>query len=462
VILGVGTAAASADTRFSAQASSRIAVSHTKPAVAARFRKTTLASPLRDPMQLAVAPDGRVFYVERAGRVQVYEPDSGTTRQLASLDVPTTGEHGLLGLALDPRFLANGWIYLTYSRVVGSGVDLRVSRFTLNGGGLDLQSESVLLSIPTQGDCCHEAGSLAFGPDGNLYLSTGDDTNPYDSEGYAPIDERSGRAVWDAQKSASNTMDLRGKILRIRPRADGGYTVPSGNLFPAGGGGRPEIYAMGLRNPFRFSLDPKTGWLYVGDAGPDADTSSATRGPRGYDEIDRAREAGNYGWPYCIADNEPYLDYQFDTGLSGPAFDCAAPTNDSPNNAGSLALPSARAALIWYPYADSPEFPQLGTGSRTALAGPVYRRPRTASRRAFPSHYKGNLFIYDWSRSWVKTVHFDHRGDPVRIEPFGSGLTFRRPIDMEFGPDGALYVLEWGTGFSGSNDDSGLYRIDYG
>ena len=110
-------------------------------------------------------------------------------------------------------------------------------------------SEKVLLSVPTQGGCCHAAGSLAFGPDGNLYFSTGDDTNPFASQGYAPIDERSGRSVWDAQRSASNTMDLRGKILRITPRDDGRYTVPPGNLFPSGGG-RPEIYAMGLEIPF--------------------------------------------------------------------------------------------------------------------------------------------------------------------------------------------------------------------
>ena len=185
---------------------------------------------------------------------------------------------------------------------------------------------------------------MTFGGDGKLYIGTGDQLDPNTSQ---------------------LLTSARGKILRIKPRADGDYTVPPGNLFPGGSGGRPEIYAMGLRNPFRFSLDSKTGWLYFGDAGPDADTSSAIRGPRGYDEINRAREAGNYGWPYCIADNKPYLDYQFDTGLSGPAFDCAAPTNDSPNNTGSFALPGAKAALIWYPYADSPEFPQLGAGSRT-------------------------------------------------------------------------------------------------
>jgi len=425
------------------------------------FHKISLASSLLDPMELAVAPDGRVFVVERAGRLLVYDPDDDETKEVGSLSVATTGEHGLLGLALDPRFARNGWIYLAYSRSVESAVEVRVSRFTLSGDTLDAGSEQVLLSVPMHGGCCHAAGSLAFGPDGNLYFSTGDDTNPFDSQGYTPIDERSGRAVWDAQKSAGNTMDLRGKILRITPLADGGYSIPPGNLFPDGGG-RPEIYAMGLRNPFRFSIDSSTGWLYFGDVGPDAETASATRGPRGYDEINVARQAGNYGWPYCIADNEPYIDYGFETGLSGAPFDCTAPTNNSPNNSGSPTLPPARAALLWYPYAESPEFPQLGSGARrVALAGPVYRRPVGSSSRAFPNYYAGDLFIYDWSRNWVKTVRFDELGQPVEISPFGSQWEFRRPIDMAFGSDGALYVLEWGTRGGGQNDDSGLYRIDY-
>ena len=422
------------------------------------FRRVRLVSGLHQPMELAVAPGNRIFVIERGGRVLMYGPAGDELREVGQLDVDTTGERGLLGIALDPDFSANGWIYLAYSRTVEGGVELRLSRFTLAGNALEPGSERTLLSFLADGDCCHAAGSLAFGPDGDLYLSTGDDTRPFESDGYAPIDERPGRRGWDAQRSASNTMDLRGKILRITPRAGGDYTVPPDNLFPLGGG-RPEIYAMGLRNPFRFSLDPRTGWLYFGDVGPDAHSPDPARGPRGYDEINRARTAGNYGWPYCLADNQPYIDYNFATGVSGGAFDCAAPTNDSPGNSGSLILPPARPALIWYPYADSPEFPQLGDGGRTALVGPVYRRPtrEQISKRAFPRHYDGDLFIYDWSRSWVKTVSFNGNGEPARISPFGAQWEFLRPIDMEFAR-GVLYVLEWG---SGGPIDSGLYKIDF-
>jgi cytochrome c len=452
----VEAAIAQGSPQFSARNTPHVAAAATEPGFAERFRKVRLVSALRAPMELAVAPGGRVFVAERDGQVLVYDPDNGETREIGRVSVATTGEHGLLGLALDPDFVATGWIYLAYSHGGESGVDVRLSRFTVNGAVLDSGSERVMLSVPFYGGCCHAAGALVLGPEGDLYFSTGDDTNYRDSQGYAPIDERPGRDAWDAQKSSSNTMDLRGKILRIRPRAEGGYTIPPGNLFPVGGG-RPEIYAMGMRNPFRFSIDPRTGWLYFGDVGPDAAISDPARGPRGYDEINRVRTAGNYGWPYCIADNQPYIDYDYGTGLSGAAFDCVTPTNDSPNNSGSLTLPPARPALIWYPYADSPEFPQLGTGGRTALAGPVYRRPADTSRRAFPSYYDGDLFIYDWTRNWIKTVRFNGRGQPVKLIPFGSQWEFWHPIDMEFA-DGALYVLDWGRNLS---QEGGLFKIDY-
>ena len=116
------------------------------------------------------------------------------------------------------------------------------------------------------------AGTSTSTPPGNLYLTTGDDTNPFESSGYSPLDERTNRnPQYDAQRSAGNTNDLRGKLLRIKPQPDGTYTIPSGNLFaPGTARTRPEIYAMGFRNPFRMSVDKATGIVYLGDYGPDA------------------------------------------------------------------------------------------------------------------------------------------------------------------------------------------------
>jgi glucose/arabinose dehydrogenase len=140
-----------------------------------------------------------------------------------------------------------------------------------------------------RGQCCHVGGDIDFDAAGNVYLTTGDDTNPFDSAGYAPIDERADRnPQFDAQRSSGNTNDLRGKLLRVKPTAAGGYTVPAGNLFALGTPNtRPEIHAMGFRNPFRMSVDRATGIVRLGDYGPDAGGTDANRGPGGQVESDR-------------------------------------------------------------------------------------------------------------------------------------------------------------------------------
>ncbi|HJS06592.1 MAG TPA: ThuA domain-containing protein, partial [Pirellulales bacterium] len=432
----------------------------------ANWQKVELSTGLNNPVSLAIAPSGEVYFVELGGRVKIYNPSSGLTTVAANLSVFAQGEDGLLAIALDPDFAENRWIYLYYSPAGPTHVN-RVSRFTLNGGTLDLGSERVLLTIPTnrvqfgQQDG-HSGGSLAFGPGGVLYISTGDDTVPFESDGYTPIDERVGRERFDAQRASANTNDLRGKILRIKPEVDGSYSIPAGNLFTADATHRPEIYVMGCRNPYRISIDPATGWLYWGDIGPDASNDAANRGPRGYDEINQAREAGNYGWPYSIADNKAYIDYNFATGVSGPAFDPDAPENASPNNTGAPNLPSAESALVWYPYATSSEFPELGTGGRTAMMGPVYQfDPALSSDTKLPEYFDETPIMYDWSRNRFWELKLDENGAILKINPIFSGLSFARPIDAELGPDGALYVLEWGTGFGGNNADAKLVRVEF-
>ena len=429
------------------------------------FQKVVLDSSVNQPMELAVAFDGRVFFLDRTGQVEVYKPNTQTTVTAATIAVGVTGNHGLLGIALDPNFASNNWLYLLYSPPTPAVT--RLSRFTMSGDTLNLSSEKILLSFATDRVCCHEGGSLAFGPDGNLYISTGDNTTPFQSSGYTPIDEGSGRVAYDAQKSSGNTNDLRGKILRIRPTSAGGYTIPSGNLFSSSATQRPEIYAMGFRNPFRISVDQATNWVYVGDVGPDASSDNANRGPRGYDEINQVRSAGNYGWPYCIANNKAYNDYDFATSTSGSKFVCSAlnTVNNSPNNSGNASLPPARSSLIWYPYGASTEFPELGsTNKRTSMAGPVYHYAAdNPSSRKLPAYFDERLFIYDYSRHWIKTVKLDANGGVDSIEAFLPSFTFKSPIDVEIGPDGALYVLEWGSGQGHeSGADAKLSRIEYG
>jgi glucose/arabinose dehydrogenase/type 1 glutamine amidotransferase len=426
------------------------------------FNTVVLDDGTLDPMQLDVAADGRVFFVERAGAVKVWEPATSSSRLVGQIPVVTTGEDGLLGIVLDPNFATNHWLYVFYSAVEETAQ--HISRFTLVNGQLAMASERVLLRVPLQRtNNIHSGGALGFGPEGNLFIALGDNTNPFESNGYAPIDERPGRSDWDAQKSSSNADDLRGKILRIKPQPDGTYAIPEGNLFPADGSqGRPEIYVMGNRNPFRFTVDSETGWLYWGEVGPDAFAGHPLRGPAGHDEWNQARAAGNFGWPYFVADNKPYIDFDFATGQSGQPFNPAAPQNDSPNNTGALNLPPAQPAWIWYPYSFSLEFPELGIGGRTAMAGPVYHfEANDASQRKLPAYYDDTLFIYEWSRNWIMEVKLDAAGNVLKINPFLPNMAFQRPMDMKIGPDGAIYLLEWGTNFGGGNTDSRLIRIDY-
>ncbi|MFC7359719.1 ThuA domain-containing protein [Nocardioides astragali] len=442
----------------------------------ASFEKVALDDSTANPMELAVAPDGRVLYVELAGAVKLYDPETGAVTKAGQIPVHRGNENGLLGIALDPDFETNPWVYLFYS--APSPEVQRVARFTLDGDSLDMASEKVLLEFPHQREvCCHSAGSMAFGPDGNLFISTGDDTAHFASDGFAPIDGRihdehtsqDAKRSYDARRTSGNTNDLRGKILRITPEDDGTYSIPEGNLFPPGmEKTRSEIYTMGHRNPFRIAVDDETGWVYAGEVGPDAGADNPNRGPRGYDEWNQIRESGNYGWPYCIADSQPYRAWDFATGTAGESFDCEnGPKNESPFNTGLETVPPVKDAFVWYPYGASPEFPEIPQGGgRSAYAGAVYHYDEDLlGDGQFPKYYDDAVFVMEWSRKWIGMLRLDENGHYAGFERFMPGTQFRSPHDMAFGPDGAMYLLEWGVDFNygggGVNPDSGLYKINY-
>src|SRR5918998_3805734 len=461
------------------------------PPSAAKFQKVTLNDRPGEPMSLAVLPDGRVLHTARTGEVRLHNPRTGLNTLAADVPVYQHDEEGLQGVAIDPDFERNQWVYLYYSPPGNTPVDdpatpdanegdapttgtqadwdrfrgvLRLSRFKLRGNTLDMGSEQRIIDVPVdRGICCHVGGQIDFDSRGNLYLSTGDDTNPFESDGYAPLDDRVGRnPAFDARRSSGNTNDLRGKLLRIRVKPGGGYTVPRGNLFaPGTSRTRPEIYAMGLRNPFRFDVDPKTDQVYMADYSPDADHPDPERGPAGHGRWMVIDKPGNWGWPFCVTPTIPYRDYDFATETAGPAFNCAAPVNDSRYNTGRRVLPPVQQPQVYYSYDASPLFPELETGGIGPMAGPAYDySPRSRSRVKWPPAFEGKPLFYEWTRDYIKAFSLTH-GQVTSIEDVAPDVVFDNPMDMEFGPDGALYVLEYGDGFFSENPEAQLARVDW-
>jgi glucose/arabinose dehydrogenase len=456
------------------------------------FEKVTLNDRPGEPMDLAVLPDLRVLHTARTGELRIHDPNTGLNTIAATLNVYRHDEEGLQSVAIDPNFKSNKWVYLYYSPPLNTPVDdpatpnvnegdapfvgtdadfapfrgaIRLSRFKLVGNTLDLGSEQQIIDVPVdRGICCHVGGNIDFDNQGNLYLSTGDDTNPFFSDGYTPIDERPDRnPAFDAQRTAGNTNDLRGKLLRIRVKTGGGYTVPAGNLFPAGTPQtRPEVYAMGLRNPFRFSVNRETGEIYLADYSPDAQQPNPLRGPAGQGKWAVIRSPGNYGWPYCATAELPYVDYDFATGVSGAPFDCANPVNESPHNTGLRELPPVAQPDVWYSYGLSANFPELGTGGIGPMGGPAYDYDsKSKSVNRWPVYYDGVPLFFEWTRDYVKEFRLDQAGNVADINPVLPSFIFDNPMSMEFGPDGALYVLEYGDGFFAENPEAQLSRIDF-
>ena len=460
------------------------------PPAPPRFVPTLIDADVGEPIALAVLPDGRVLHTTRQGDVWLHDVEAGSKALAASLPVYAHDEEGLQGIALDPEFASNGWVYVYYSPPLETPADdpstaidealapetgtaedwapfqgrMHLSRFLFDGSVLEPQSEQVILEVPVdRGICCHLGGQIDFDADGNLYLSTGDDTNPFSSAGFTPIDERPSRnPAFDAQRSAGNTNDLRGKLLRIHVEADGSYTIPEGNLFaPGTSQTRPEIYAMGLRNPFRFAVDRVRGVLYLADYAPDAPAPSATRGPAGTGKWTIVRAAANYGWPYCASAELPYVDFDFAAGASGATFDCNNPVNESPRNTGLTQLPPVTQPDVYYSYGRSERFPELRAGGIGPMAGPAYAfDPQSASARKWPAEFDGAALFYEWSRDYLAAFHLTPEGTLDHIEQLAADIPVANPIDLEFGPDGALYVLEYGDGFYSANANARLVRVE--
>jgi glucose/arabinose dehydrogenase len=455
-----------------------------------RFDVTLLDKSITQGTRIAAAPDGRVLLAERDGRLKIFKPDTKTTVLAGQIPTSQPGELGFMGLALAPDFASTGHLYAHYVPTVPAynvARISRVSRFTLTGDTLDLASEKPIYDIqhPAYAGGGHSAGDLEVAPNGDLYISTGDNTGCCASFGYPPMDERPGQIGNDAQTTAANTNNPMGKILRIHPRANpastigvgSSYDIPAGNLFDesqdASNKTLPEIYAMGLRNPFTIGNVTSAGEVWFADYGPDATLADPTRGPAGHVSMILQRQPANYGWPYCYVPNLPYADWDYVANVSRGYYDCDHLVNNSPNNltppanqfvnGGLLDIPPATKRTLWWTYsAGSPTTPFSDLFGGGAMAGPRYAYDAgNPSTTKFPAWFNDRYFYFDWTTDWVQTVAFNPDGT-VRDRRFFLPIhTFIKPMDMKFGPDGSLYVLAYGNGWGANNDDTGLYRVDY-
>jgi cytochrome c len=437
-----------------------------------RFTKVVLTEGMDEPMEMTFLPESRVLIVERKGGVKIFDEKTGEMTLIATIPVNTKytnkegvvreAEEGLMGVIAHPDYAKNNWIYMYYADPADSKHVL--ARWELKGNELVESSKKIVLEVPTQRqECCHTGGGMVFDKEGNLFLTVGNNTvNP--REGSSNLDERPGMENSDDQRAPGNTNDLRGKILRIHPEDDGSYTIPEGNLFPVGTEKtRPEIYTMGHRNAWRPTLDSETGYLYWGEVGPDASVDSIW-GPKGYDEFNQAKGPGFFGWPYFIGNNFPYNRHNHADSSYGAPYDVNNPVNESVNNTGLRELPKPVVpAMIYYPYGVSEQFPQLGSSGRSATGGPVFRKAdyKEGAPFVFPAYYEGKWLIVDFMRGWIFAVTMDEKGDYQSMERFLPNETFSSAIDMDFGPDGALYILEYGSAWFRGNANSKLIKIEY-
>jgi hypothetical protein len=359
----------------------------------------------------------------------------------------------------------------------------RLSTFTIDADSkLVPGSEHVIFQTPAEWlHCCHYGGDLEWLPDGTLLLSTGDDI----AATAAAYGQTTNPLQGNAENSAQNPSDRRGKILRLMP--DGSVpdgSVPGINANPflktdANGVALrdadghlvtkeiedkyvedrwgdtkdhvvafdPYVYSMGYKQPFRGMVHPYTGNAIFGEVGPDAFVPDANRGPRGVEELNEVPFGGgtNHGWPRCAGPNDPYHEYDYKTSTSGPAFDCS----------------KMNPAVLWYPHDVSDRWPVLGAGSVTSIPAAFYPADTKGALR-LPAAFNDDLIYMEFSRHSIIGMPVSKDGHLVTdsskwtivsppnaatVKALLPGGLPSAPIDATVGPDGAIYFLEYGSGF---------------
>lgn len=453
------------------------------PALPPGFQDEVVFSGLSKPTAVRFAANGMVFVAEKNGKIEVYENLEDETPELfKNLTVETYdhGDRGLLGLAIDPEFPVKPYVYalFTYDHVLGSSepapewgsgegdscpvspangaddclVSGRLVRYTANvtedgEGHLHAAASAEKALIPE--DWCqqfssHSIGDLRFGPEGALYAGGGDGAS-FSNADYGQLGEppnpcgdppKAGGSLRSQDlitpETEADPTNLSGTIIRIDPETGEGW--PANPLAKSASVNERRIVALGFRNPFRFTLDPKTGEMYVGNVGSSE-----------YEELDRfnptAGSLYNSGWPCYEGDNK---QFQFKT-LGLPI--CEQLYEEPQLVSQPLFYYSHRSAIA--------PGDECSYASGSAISGPAFYEGEE-----FPSKYKGALFFADTVRGcfYVMLPGEDGRPDPNKIETFMTGGSLYPGVDIEEGPDGSLYYASlFGEGFG----KGAIHRIAY-
>jgi cytochrome c len=452
---------------------------------------------LNRPSQMSILPNGDIFIGEMwSGKIKLFEAATAKVTDLGTVEVyrDNSGaqgagvENGLLGLAADPNHATNHWIYVFFSNKISDAThsagdgNIRehehvLRRYTVTGGKLTNPKD--MLRFPRE-SARHAAGGMTFNKaTGDLFITTGDDTYPGSTNThYGGRNEASD--FLNSLRSSGNTNDLRGKVLRIHPLpfADSenpgvgpgkSYSIPKGNLFAEGTAKtRPEIYTMGHRNPYRVSVDAVSGVATIGEVGPDARTTDASKGTIGLDEFNLVTEAANFGWPFANGNNLMYTAIAGEAYTVGTKFEANSLKNMSKFNTGLQDIPPSKPALIYYASGQAAPAPfeaindNRGAGS-AAISGPYYRyNPTATAKGRLPAYFHGKFIIGDWSRNRMLVLELDANKGVKKLEKlFNSG----KVIDMDIGPGGELYVLEYGysaTGdYQGDLNSGSIYKLEF-
>ncbi len=526
------------------------------------YTRTVIVPDANNPIGIDVAKDGKVYWSEignpiglqSQGYIKMYDPAKPAGNKTTVATILTRADHansedGVLGMSLQPGFDLNdpnkrnlfvyysprpgpndNWPTSGNAQTVGYN---QISRFTLTADGTSVVpgSERVIIKVPKSKISGNPSGfpggpqdsgpghvggaGLDFDSAGNLYLGIGDDVSPNapGHNGYTPLDYRS-QERWDARKTAANTADLRGKIIRITPKqgdipsgTDPGvaatYDIPAGNMFPVGTAKtRPEIYAMGFRQPFTVHTDPANpGLIGMGEYCHDNSSNGVNRSPAGTCEWNLISKPGFFGWPFCMGDDSPAntnfrWNYANQT-TTGQQYDCSltslpsdiryAPDGQTPVNPtfdGLDTLPGpAVPATIWkkYPGASggqsTADFGDLNAGGMQPITGPIYRYDdANAGPGAFPRYYDGAWLINNRGADngfWKEVQLRKDNNQVLRVNdwlPYNSGATSAAQnaslvIGSQFGPDGELYLARFSVGCCRGNtsasDQTQIVKISF-